>query len=389
MTSLHVVCALDKFKGSVDAVAAGGALAAGIRASVPGAAIDVVPVADGGDGTVDAAIAAGMRELTAVVAGPTGQPVRARFAARPPAAVVELAEACGIRRLPGGELRPWDAHTTGLGQLIAAALDAGCTDIVVGVGGSASTDVGLGLLCGLGARLLDAYGDDVTPGAGELARIATIDLTGLRADVRSARLRIAADVDNPVLGPSGAVATFGAQKGVEDRDLDRLESGVAHAVAMLGAVTGIDLRNVAGMGAAGGVPAALVSVLGASVIAGAEYVLDLADFEARLRGADFVITGEGSFDDQTLRGKAPSAVLRAARRLSVPVVVVAGRVDMPPETWREHGVVALWSLEDRAVSVRDSMRRAPTLLAEIGADIGRWMTAPARGRPGMDRAQRQ
>lgn len=370
----RVVCAPDKFKGSLSAGRVAAALAAGLCKAIPGAVVETVPIADGGEGTVEAALSVGMREVAIEVQGPTGAPVRCRIALQPPLAVIELADACGLMRLLDGRLQPLEAHTTGLGQAIAAALDAGAEEVVIGVGGSASTDVGLGALVGLGGRLLDRDGRDVPPGGRHLSRVAAIDLSGLHPRVASARFHVATDVDNPLTGPNGTVAVFGPQKGVTPDIAAALEAGVAHAGSVLESATGRPIDGGAGIGAAGGVPAALVSALGADIVSGADYVLDLLGLETRVTGVDLVITGEGTFDDQTLRGKGPAAVLAAARRHGATAVVVAGRLAIPDDVLHCLGVRRSWSLLERAASPQDAMHRAAELLVEVGTEVGGWLT---------------
>jgi len=370
---LRVVCATDKFKGSLTAVQVGEALRSGIAAADPAIEADIVPIADGGDGTVAAAVSSGMTAVPIEVSGPTGTPVSATIAVRGSSAVVELANTCGISLLPQGILQPLDAHTIGLGQAIAAALDARCTDIVVGVGGSASTDVGLGTLVGLGARLLDQHGQGVLPSPRFHGEIAAIDLAGLHPGASRARIRIATDVDNPLLGPHGAVAVFGPQKGVTRKYAHQVEQGVAQVAGLLDQHKGRHLATMPGMGAAGGVPTALVAILDAEVVSGAEFILDLLDLEHRVHGADLVVTGEGSFDTQTLRGKGPAAVLDEARRQQVAVAVVAGRITLPGAQMEVLGVDRWWSLLDRVDDPSDAFRYAAQLLTDVGAEIGGWL----------------
>jgi len=371
----RIVLALDKFKGSLTAVAAANAIRDGIRSVNSFVEIDVVPIADGGDGTVDAAVASGMTGVPIETVGPTGQPVSSSIAVRDGVGVVELANTCGITLLPEGILAPLDAHTIGLGRAISAALDCGCTDIVVGLGGSASNDGGLGALIALGARLLNASGAALAPSARFHCDLAEIDLRGLDPRVRATRFRIATDVDNPLLGGHGAVAVFGAQKGVTAALAGGVEKGLAHVGELLERSTGRSVLSAPGMGAAGGAAAALTSVLGAEVVSGADFVSELLQLPARVASASLVVTGEGSFDEQTLRGKGPATVIAQASAAGAAIAVVAGRITLSESALHSLGVARSWALLDRATEPAVAMRDAARLLREVGAEIGEWLVA--------------
>ncbi len=353
----RVVVAPDKFKGSLTAAQVAAALAAGLTSARPGLEVETVPVADGGDGTVAAAVAAGYVETFVEVSGPTGRPVRASYARRGREAVVELAAASGLVLLPDGP-DPLNATSYGTGELVRAALDAGCTRIVLGIGGSACTDGGAGLLQALGARLLDASGSDLPRGGAALTDLAILDLSALRLRVGSdvevagatttpdaARLVVACDVDNPLLGEQGAAAVYGPQKGAGTDEVAVLERGLRRWAEAVADTTGRDLSSVPGAGAAGGVGFAALAVLGASLRPGIDLVLDLVGLDQRLDGADLVITGEGSLDEQTLRGKAPAGVVAAARRAGVPVVAVGGRCVLSAAVLGADATYALTELE--------------------------------------------
>jgi glycerate kinase len=360
----------DKFKGCLSALEVAQDIGRGLTAELPNAAIDVLPIADGGDGTVDAAVLAGMYSTTISVAGPLGEPVMARIAVRGQRCIVELAEVCGLRRLPGGILRPLDSDTRGLGEAIATALDLGARDIVIGVGGSASQDAGLGALSGLGVRVLDARGYPIEHlGARNLSRVADLDLTTLHPRVRLATLRVATDVDAPLLGPTGAIAVYGAQKGLTPDLAGQVEDGLAHVAGVLERVTGRRVRDVAGMGAAGGVPAGLTSVTGASLVSGADFMIDMLELPARIACADLVVTGEGSFDEQTLQGKGPAAVIALAQRSGVPAALVAGRIQLAEAALSALPIRRAWSLAGLAGPDEDPMRDASILLVRAGRQV--------------------
>jgi glycerate 2-kinase len=289
--------------------------------------VDVVlaPVADGGDGTVDAAVAAGYERVTTTVAGPTGEPVEASFAVSGDTAVVEMADASGLRRLPSGRPAPLTATTYGTGELIRAALDRGVRRVVLGVGGSATTDGGAGMARALGVRFLDAEGRDLPEGGAALRRLHTIDMTGLDPRLRDVEIVVASDVDNPLTGDRGAAAVYGPQKGAGPADVEELDQALGQLASVVTQQLGVDVAGLAGAGAAGGTGFGAVAFLGASIVSGIDLLLDLAHFPTAVRDARVVITGEGSLDRQSLAGKAPWGVAQAAARAGVPVVALVGR----------------------------------------------------------------
>lgn len=371
-TTRRVVVASDEFTGSVSAAQVASSVAAGLTATVPGVAVAQVPVADGREGTLEAAEAAGFRRVRARVAGPTGVPVASAVAVRGRTAVVEMAAASGLAVLPGDRPASLQASSLGTGQLVQAALDLGCTEVVLGVEGSACTDGGAGLLVGLGARLLDARGGDLDRGGAALRRLDRVDLTGLDPRLATARVVLASDVDDPLLGPSGAAVVHGPQKGASRSDVGVLEAGLARWVAALGEVVGSPaaaLARAPGAGAAGGVGYACLVALGAARRPGVDVVLDLVAFDEHLVGADLVVTGEGSLDAQTLHGKAPAGVAARARAAGVPVVAVAGRCLVDPDELRGAGIDAVHPLSDLEPDVGRCMREAAALLRRLGRRI--------------------
>jgi glycerate kinase len=366
---VHVVLAPDKFKGSLPAAAVARHLAAGLRRAAPGTPITTVPVADGGDGTVDAACAAGFRRVPVVATGPTGDPVSTAYAERDGTAVVELAAVSGLARLPDGRLDPFGATSAGTGEVVAAALDAGCRRIVLGVGGSACTDGGAGMLAALGAVARDDAGRPVPPGGAGLARVAALDLAGLHPGLAGAEVVLASDVDNPLTGPRGAAAVFGPQKGASPDDVAALDAGLRRWAAVVAGATGRDHSGEPGAGAAGGVGFAALAVLGARMRPGIDLVLELAGFADTLRGADLVVTGEGCLDEQTLHGKAPAGVAAAAAAAGVPVVAVAGRCTLGPDELARHHIRAAYALTDLDPDPRRCIAHAGALLERIAVLI--------------------
>ncbi|QMU80166.1 glycerate kinase [Streptacidiphilus sp. PB12-B1b] len=346
ITTGHVVIAPDKFKGSLTAAEAAERIAAGIRRVAPDTELRALPVADGGEGTVLAALAAGYRRETATVDGPTGEPVRALLAVRDRTAVVEAAQASGLALLPGGVRAPRTAGSRGTGQLIARALELGCTRIVLGLGGVACTDGGAGLVQALGGSLRDARGADLAPGGAALAGLGSLDLGELPRALAGVELVIAGDVDNPLLGERGAAAVYGPQKGATPADVAELDAALGHWADAVAALTGSDLRDAPGAGAAGGLGFAAVALLGARMRPGIEFLLELLGFDRAVRGARLVVTGEGCLDVQTLHGKAPAGVAAAAAGAGVPVAAVAGRLELTEEQWRGAGFAAAYALVD-------------------------------------------
>lgn len=378
---MRVLIAPDKFKGSLEAPEVAASVAAGIEGVLDDVEIDRVPVADGGEGTVAAALAAGYAAVTVTVAGPVGDAVEATFAVDGDVAVIEMASASGLDVLPRSDGRPaldaLRAGTHGTGELICAALDAQCRTIVLGVGGSASTDGGAGLLTALGVRLLDADGQPVPPGGGGLARLETVDVTGLDERLDGTELVLASDVENPLLGPTGAAAVFSPQKGADPDDVRLLDESLARFTRLLAAVLGDEVHGWAeapGAGAAGGVGFAALAVLGAVRRPGIDVVLELVALDDRLDGVDVVITGEGSLDSQSLGGKTPLGVARRARAHHVPTVLaVCGRTLLSDAESRAAGFDQVFALSDLEPDVARSMREAGPLLEEVGARIGHYL----------------
>lgn len=371
-TSRVVLVAPDKFKGSLTARDVAMALASGISDAHPELRVVTCPVADGGEGTVEAAIASGFRSRTATVRGPLGHPVDAVFATKGATAVVELAQASGLQLLPHPGPSPQTAAvatTYGTGELVVAALDAGATRIVLGLGGSATTDGGAGMLQALGATFRDHEGTLLAAGVAHPSAVASADLAGLDPRIAGAEIVVATDVDNPLCGPRGAAAVFGPQKGATadlahalDQDLRRWSRVLAEA-----GVTASPEH--AGAGAAGGVGFAALGALRARARPGVDVVLELVGFENLLADACLVVTGEGSLDEQSLSGKAPIGVLRAAQARGVPTVAVAGRCLLEPGVLARVGFQAVHTLQDREPDLTTCILEAPRLLREVGREL--------------------
>ena len=371
----HVVIAPDKFKGTLTAAQVAAHVAAGLGRACPGVETVRVPVADGGDGTVEAAEAAGYRRVEMGVRGPTGRNVNASFALLDGTAIVESAQACGLTRLPGGILAPLTATSRGVGELIIAAVRMRAKRIVLGLGGVACTDGGAGLVTALGGWLLDAAGIELPPGGAALARLDRIDVSGLR-DLPGIEVIAATDVDNPLLGPRGAAAVYAPQKGASSPDVALLEEGLARWASVAEETLGFSKRDEPGAGAAGGLGFAALGFLGAAVRPGIELMLDLLSFAGRLPGARLVITGEGALDAQTLHGKAPAGVARAVAEAvpDLPVVAVAGVCSLTLDQLRSAGIARAYALADIEPDLARCLSRPGPLLEELAGHIARdWL----------------
>ncbi|MFI9507990.1 glycerate kinase [Nocardia sp. NPDC052566] len=368
----HCVIAPDKFKGSLTAPEVAAHLAAGLRRVRQDVPVVTLPVADGGDGTVDAVVAAGFARFQLGVTGPLGERVAASFAMRGETAVVELAEASGLRRMSG---RPTAenalaASSFGTGELIRAAAQRGARRVVLGLGGSACTDGGAGMLTALGARLLDEQGWPLPRGGAELRRLARIDV----GEMVRIPVTVASDVDNPLLGVRGAANVYAMQKGAGRAEIDELERGLVHFASIVRRDLGVDVVDRPGAGAAGGVGYAALAFFGAEVRPGIEIILEQLGFADQVQGARLVITGEGSLDQQTLHGKAPVGVARVAAGAGAPVIAVAGQRTLTGEQLRGARIEEAYALTDIEPDPEVCMAQAGPLLERLAAQIaGVWL----------------
>lgn len=379
-----VVVAPDSFKGSCDSVAAASALVRGVRQAL-GETVRIreLPLADGGEGTLDALTTAwGGTVRAAPTTDALGRPRDGRFglSADGRTAIIEAAEANGLPHVSDVAPQPLGADTRGVGLLALAALGAGATEILLCVGGSATNDGGAGLLVALGARLLDSAGNELAPGPRGLAQLDRVDLTGLSPAARAARWRVAVDVDNPLTGPRGAAAVFGPQKGATPGDIAAIDAALGRFARVLAPDAGLESR--AGLGAAGGLPLALVAVLGAEVTPGADLVARAVGLDAALAEAALVITGEGRLDAQSLDGKVLSRILSGVRR-GTPVLAVVGSLALSARECRAAGLTAALSIAQGPATLDELTPRTPELLAEAAAQACALVGArlPARGLP--------
>jgi glycerate kinase len=363
------VIAPDSFKGSLSAVAVADAIARGVLAVFRDAEIAKVPIADGGEGTVEALVAAtGGRFEERTVRGPLGEPVRARWGilGSGEAAVVEMAAASGLPLVLPARRDPRATTTYGTGELLLAALDAGLRRIVLGIGGSATNDGGAGLARALGVRFLDASGAELPEGGAALARLARVDLGGLDPRVGGAEIVVACDVDNPLTGPRGASAVYGPQKGATPEMVAELDAALGRYAEVARDATGRDVASTPGAGAAGGLGAGLLFFTPARLRPGVEIVLEAVRFDELVRGADLVVTGEGRTDFQTAMGKAPVGVAAAAKRHGVPVVCLSGGLGPGADDVLAQGIDAVVPVVSGPMALDEAMRNAAALV-EAGA----------------------
>lgn len=379
---MKIVIAPDSFKDSLSASDVADAIALGWAEVWPEAQWVKCPMADGGEGTVEAILAASAGELrSTAVQGPLGEPVEAQWGWLPESrtAIIEMAEASGLQLVPLAHRDACISSTYGTGELIAAALQAGARRIILAIGGSATNDGGAGAMQALGVGLFDAQGQPLARGGLALQALARIDLTGLDPRLADVSFEIAADVNNPLCGPQGASAIFGPQKGASAQQVTQLDGALAHYADHCARVLARDLRDEPGSGAAGGLGFAAKAFLGAQFRPGVEVVAELVGLASAISGADLVITGEGRFDVQTLRGKTPFGVARIARQQGVPVIVIAGTLGEGYQQMYQHGVAAAFALPSGPMSLAQACSEAPRLLRERAGDIARvWRLALPR-----------
>jgi glycerate kinase len=362
---VKVIVAPNAFKGSLTASQAAVAIARGVRDALPDAEVVEVPVADGGDGTVEALVAANGGEYrSALVQGPLGDPVTARYGLIESGrtAVVEMAAASGLVLLPPERRDVRRASTYGFGQLLEAVLEDGVSGVIAGIGGSATNDGGAGMAQALGYRLLDANGKELGRGGAALARLDRIDPSAFDHRWDSVRVKVASDVTNPLIGPRGASAVYGPQKGADAEAVRELDAALARLAAVIERDLGKRVADVPGAGAAGGLGAGLLAFLNASLVPGAPLVVEAAGLDAHLEGAGLVITGEGQVDEQTAYGKAPGEVARRAHSAGVPVVLLAGSKGQGWEALMELGVGEVLTLTVEGEDPRQAMVDAERLL---------------------------
>lgn len=383
---MRLLIAPDKFKGSLSSPAVAEAIAEGVRRVLPKAELLLVPMADGGEGTVAALVAATNGTLVQTrVQGPLGEPVEATWGllGDGETAVIEMAAASGLALLQPEQRDPRRASTYGTGELVRAALDQGRRTLLIGIGGSATNDGGAGLAVALGARLLDTTGQELPPGGAALARLARIDTAGLDPRLREAQIEVASDVTNPLCGAEGASAIYGPQKGATPEMVAELDAALAHWADRLQQHLGKDVREAPGAGAAGGLGAGLLAFSNARLRRGVELVIEAVRLPEQLRGVDLAITGEGQLDEQSLYGKTPVGVARAAAAQGVPTIAIVGGLSADQAALAAAAIAAAIPIVDRPLSLEQAMAQAPRLIADAAEralrlyELGRTWTSPS------------
>ena len=376
MKQMKFVIAPQSFKGSLSALEVARAMDEGVRMAVRDADTVLVPVADGGDGTLETLVESTDGAIrSATVTGPVGRAVTAEWGALGDreTAVIEMARTSGLALLSESELDPLGATTYGLGEVIAEALDAGFRNFIVGIGGSATNDAGGGMAQALGVRLLDEDGNDLRPGGGALSRLHRIDTSGLDYRIAESRFSVACDVSNPLTGPEGASAVYGPQKGATPELVGQLDAALKNFAEVVERDVGMSVDAVSGAGAAGGLGGGMMALLDGTLRPGVDIVLDQVGLDEKLQGADLVITGEGQLDFQTVYNKAPIGVARRARKLGIPVIAVSGSLGKGFEDVHSEGIDAVSAIVSSPMTLGEASTRAAELIVNATSEAMRFM----------------
>ncbi|NIA06779.1 MAG: glycerate kinase [Actinobacteria bacterium] len=378
-----IVLAPDSFKESLSSIAAAEAMAQGVKAACPRAQIDCVPMADGGEGTVQALVwATNGTYCKELIHDPLGRPTEAAFGllGSGDCAVIEMAAASGLALVSADQRNPLLTSTRGTGELILAALKAGVTRIILGIGGSATVDGGTGMARALGVRFLDSAGNDLPEGGGSLVELSTIDVSGLDPRIQKVQIDVACDVNNPLTGPRGAAHVFGPQKGATPAMVEQLEQGLAHLGRVIAQQLGKDVIKTPGSGTAGGLGAALMVFLDGRLTSGVDLVIKAVRLADRLKGADLCLTGEGKLDYQSASGKAVMGVGRLAKSMNVPVIVLAGTIGSGAEHILDEGIVSYHAIKPDSMSLPESIERTAELLSQTAEHVVRDFFSRVRSR---------
>lgn len=364
---MRILIAPDSFKESLSAPEAAACMAEGVCRVFPEAEIIKIPLSDGGEGLVDnLAAALNGKILEQEVCGPMQNRVKARFAViEGTTAVIEMAQASGLERVPAAVRNPMHATSYGTGELIRAALDRGCRRLIIGIGGSATNDGGAGMAQALGIRLLNSRGEEIAPGAAGLLELFSIDMSGIDSRLAQASIEAACDVSNPLYGEQGAARVYGVQKGATEEDIDKLDQALAKLAHVIKHDLGLDVGELPGAGAAGGMGAGLMAFAGAELSPGLKLVFDLLQFENLLAsGLDLIITGEGEINGQSMYGKVPVGVARLAQKYDIPVLAIVGNIGPDADLVYAEGISSIMSIAPGPISREDSMARAGDLIAD-------------------------
>jgi glycerate kinase len=372
---MNILIAPDSFKGSNTAIRVANLIEEGVRKVYPDAEVVKIPIADGGEGTVDAVVAGGGGEYrTQMVNGPLGEPIEAKFGILPGRrAVIEMAAASGLPLVPEGRRNPLLTTTYGTGQLIKAALEEGCREFLIGIGGSATTDAGMGMAQALGYSFKDSSGQELGYGGGELARLVSIDVSGADGRLKDSSFAVACDVTNPLYGKTGAAYVYGPQKGADPSMVEELDRNLRHFASVVQQQLGQDVSQEPGSGAAGGLGAGLLLFCGAELKSGIDAVLDIVRFESYLTDADLVITGEGAIDGQSVYGKVPVGVAKRTGGSNLPVLAIVGDIGEGAEAVYEHGIHGIMSTVNRAMPLKEAMAHSASLLVDASERVMRFV----------------
>ncbi len=373
---MKIVIAPQAFKGSISALDAAEAMRKGILAVFPDADVALVPVADGGDGTLETLVEGSGGEIRqAEVTGPLGERRPTQWGAMGDGitAVIEMARTSGLALVPLDRRDPLNATTYGLGEIVSAALDDGFRRFIMGIGGSATNDAGAGMAQALGVRLLDAAGNELPHGGAALANLSRIDMTGIDPRVTESSFLVACDVSNPLTGPEGASAIYGPQKGATPEMVQTLDAALLHFSEIARHDIGADVNDLRGAGAAGGLGGGMVAFLDAELRAGVDIILDTVGLDAALEGADLVLTGEGALDYQTVYNKAPIGVAERAKRLGIPVIAIAGTLGDRYQLVHERGIDAAIAITNAPMSLEEASSRAAELVTDATEQAARMM----------------
>ena len=381
---MKILIAPDSFKGSLSASKVADAMGKGVKKVIPQVQLTHLPLSDGGEGLVDSLVGASEGEvIQQEVTGPLGKPVSSFWGLMgdKKTAVIEMAAASGLPLVPQAERNPMLTTTYGTGELILAALNRGCSKLIIGIGGSATNDGGSGMAQALGASLSDEMGKELPYGGGHLSRLVKIDLSGMDPRLRKIQVLVACDVTNPLTGAEGASHVYGPQKGATRSMAEELDRGLKHYAKIIARDLGIEVDNVPGSGAAGGLGAGIMAFLGGELTPGIELVMNALGLTRELKDCSLVLTGEGKLDAQSIFGKVPVGVARKAKKEGVPVVVLAGGVGDDLEAIHQVGITACFSITSGPMSLEESMKNSAALLESVTAEVVRLWLQGHRQKP--------
>ncbi|UOK59238.1 glycerate kinase [Bacillus sp. OVS6] len=381
---MKIVIAPDSFKESMTALEVCEAAERGLRRSLPEVQTVKIPMADGGEGTVQALVDATNGTFTSLtVTGPLGLPVEAEYGwlGDQLTAVIEMASASGLHLVPPERRNPLMTTTAGTGELIKDAVQKGAKHIIIGIGGSATNDGGMGMAQALGVKFLDSEGAELSYGGGALSKLAKIDASKMMKELSGVTIDVACDVDNPLTGPTGASAIFGPQKGATDETVAVLDRNLSHYASLILKETGRDVEKIEGSGAAGGLGAGLLAFLNANLKRGVDIVIETVKLEQHMAEADLVITGEGRIDGQTIHGKTPVGVSKTAKKLNIPVIAIAGSIGDGYEKVHEEGISSVFSIVPGIVSLEEALNRGPLYVENLMFNLGQVLNLKMSKKP--------